>query len=231
MVRNPYNPGVMDIERASNPDAPLLVLAHGAGAGATHPWMRAVARELAGRGVSVVTFDFPYITQQRRVPDRAPVLESAFQSAWLDGLKLAASTGRPPRACFAGGKSMGGRIASQLAARKGFSPGVRGLVFFGYPLHPPGKPEQRRDAHLPSVDVPMLFLHGTRDPFGSSEEFGELLTRLPAAGIYSVEGGDHSLRTPKRSSDPAAFEHALDAAAEWIHRTAARSPIDSEPAR
>jgi hypothetical protein len=115
---------------------------------------------------------------------------------------------------------MGGRIASQLAARGGFDPGVRGLIFFGYPLHPPAKPEQRRDAHLPNVGVPMLFMHGTRDPFGSSEEFAELLTRLPNADIYSVEGGDHSLATPKRSSDPAAFDRALDAAAAWIHRTA-----------
>jgi hypothetical protein len=126
---------------------------------------------------------------------------------------------------------MGGRIASQLAARKGFTPGARGLVFFGYPLHPPGKPEQRRDAHLPNVDVPMLFMHGTRDPFGSSEEFAELLARLPKAGIYSVEGGDHSLVTPKRSSDPAAFDHALDAAAAWIHRTAGRPMPDGDPAR
>jgi predicted alpha/beta-hydrolase family hydrolase len=231
MVRNPYNPAVMDIARARDPHAPLLVLAHGAGAGSGHPWMRRVARELAGRGVSVVTFDFPYITGKRRVADRAAVLETAFQSAWLEGLKLAESDGITPGACFAGGKSMGGRIASQLAARKGFSPEVRGLVFFGYPLHPPGKAEQRRDAHLPNVDVPMLFLHGTRDPFGSSDEFAALLARLPAAAIYSVEGGDHSLMTPKRSSDPAVFDHALDAAAEWIHRMAARPASDSDPAR
>jgi len=221
----------MDIVRAGDSDAPLLVLAHGAGAGSGHPWMKKVARELAGRGVSVVTFDFPYITGKRRVPDRGPVLEGAFQSAWVEGLKLAASAGTRPRAFFAGGKSMGGRIASQLAARGGFPPGLRGLIFFGYPLHPPGKAEQRRDAHLPNVDVPMLFMHGTRDPFGSSDEFADLLTRLPNADIYSVEGGDHSLMTPKRSSDPAAFDHALDAAAAWIHRTAERRASDGDPAR
>jgi predicted alpha/beta-hydrolase family hydrolase len=187
--------------------------------------MRRVARELADRGVSVVTFDFPYVAEKRRVPDRAPVLETAFQHAWSSAPALASKGGSAPAAYFAGGKSMGGRIGSQLAARHGFDPAPAGLVFFGYPLHPPGKPEQRRDTHLPDVDVPMLFMHGTRDPFGTSEEFADLLTRLPHAEIYSVLTGDHSLVALKTSTQPeASFDRALDAAAAWILRVAASAP-------
>jgi predicted alpha/beta-hydrolase family hydrolase len=208
----------MDIVRAANADAPVLVLAHGAGAGSSHPWMRRVAKELAARGVTVVTFDFPYIVDKRRVPDRGPVLERAFQAAWTDALTLATADGHAPAAFFAGGKSMGGRIASQVAAADGFTPPVRGLVFFGYPLHPPGKPEQRRDKHLPNVKAPMLFVHGTRDPFGTSEEFDALLKGLKGSQIYTVVDGDHSLVAPKKATHPAAsFERALDAVATWIH--------------
>src|SRR6188472_161742 len=126
----------MDIVPTARPDAPVLVLAHGAGAGSAHPWMRGVARGMAERGISVVTFDFPYIREKRRVPDRGPVLEEAFGVAWAEALTVANDGGRTPSAYFAGGKSMGGRIASQVAAKHGLVPEPRGLVFFGYPLHP-----------------------------------------------------------------------------------------------
>ena len=149
------------------PSSPLFVFAHGAGAGRDHPWMRRVADGLTRRGVTVVTFNFPYIEARRSAPDRGPVLEEAFQRAWRE----AAGAHGP---MFAGGKSMGGRIASQAAARDLFDPPAAGLVFFGYPLHPPGKPDQRRDRHLPAIRVPMLFLHGTRDPFGSPDEMRAL---------------------------------------------------------
>jgi predicted alpha/beta-hydrolase family hydrolase len=181
--------------------------------------MRQVARDLAVRGITTTTFDFPYITAKRRLPDRAPVLEAAFRSAWLEALDLGSAGGAAPMAYFAGGKSMGGRIASQVAATQGFVPPAAGLVFFGYPLHPPGKPEQRRDAHLPSVHAPMLFVHGTRDPFGTADEFADLLDRLPGAQIHSVIGGDHSLKTPKASAPAVSpFDRALDGVAEWMHR-------------
>jgi predicted alpha/beta-hydrolase family hydrolase len=151
--------------------------------------MKHVASELEARGVRVVTFDFPYMAEGRKVPDRGPVLEAAFAEQWA---KVAASaTGR----MYAGGKSMGGRIASQVAASGGFNPAPAGLIFFGYPLHPPGNPEQRRDRHLPLITVPMLFLHGTRDPFGSREEMRELIDELPTSTLSVVEGGDHSLVT------------------------------------
>jgi predicted alpha/beta-hydrolase family hydrolase len=174
-------------------DAPALVLGHGAGAGKDHPWMIRVAEGLEARGIRVVTFNFPYMDAGKSVPDPPAVLEAAFAKVWKD----AASKGR----MFAGGKSMGGRIASQVAAKHGFDPAPAGLVFFGYPLHPPGKPAQRRDKHLPDITAPMLFLHGTRDPFGSPEEMGELVKSVPNARLEIVEGGDHSLAAPKRQ-DP-----------------------------
>jgi hypothetical protein len=198
---------------AATPDAPTLVLAHGAGAGQKHPWMTRVAKGLAARGVHVVTFDFPYIEAHRHVPDRAPVLELTFQEVW----RSAASEARGP--LFAGGKSMGGRIASQVAARHGFDPPPAGLIFFGYPLHPPGRPSVRRDHHLPSINVPMLFFHGARDGFGSPEEMRALVAGLSDARLELVEDGDHSLVRPKRS-DPAgqSIDQVLDAAAAWITR-------------
>lgn len=207
----------MELTPAPDARSPVLVLAHGAGAGSAHPWMRQVARELAARGVSVVTFDFPYIREKRRVPDRGPVLEAAWQEAWTEAIRLACSDGREPSALFAGGKSMGGRIASQAHARGLLAPAPAGLVFFGYPLHPPGKPSVRRDRHLPAITTPMLFVHGTRDPFGTSEEFAALVSTLPAATIYTVVDGDHSLIAPKKATHPSAsFARALDAVARWI---------------
>jgi hypothetical protein len=188
----------------------VLVLAHGAGAGHTHPWMIRVADGLAARGVRVVTFDFPYMEAGRRTPDRGPDLEAAFEAIW--------QSVRESGPMFAGGKSMGGRIASQVAARSGFDPAPAGLVFFGYPLHPPGRPAERRDRHLPRIAAPMLFLHGTRDSFGSPDEMRELAASLPGARLELIEGGDHSLVAPKRG-DPAgaSLERAIDLAAAWMH--------------
>jgi len=190
---------------------PCLVLAHGAGAGHDHAWIKRVAQGLADRGVQVVTFNFPYTDAGRKIPDRGPVLERCFEEVWRQ--VTADSHGR----FFVGGKSMGGRMASQVAARGGFTPAPIGLVFFGYPLHPPGKTHQRRDRHLPDIHVPMLFLHGTRDPFGTPEEMRDLAGRLAGATLELVDGGDHSLVAPKRL-DPqgASFERALDVAAGFV---------------
>src|SRR5687767_2833880 len=120
-----------------------LVLAHGAGAGQTHPFMVAMARGLAERGLSAATFDFPYMTARRSVPDKAPVLEDAWREA-----VAAAREAFPGLPLFIGGKSMGGRIASHVAAQGGAG-ALAGVLFLGYPLHPPGAPDRRRDAHLP----------------------------------------------------------------------------------
>ena len=193
--------------------APTFVFAHGAGAGEDHPWMVRAAKGLAARGIRVLTFNFPYKEAGRNAPDPGAVLEEAFQSAWRGATRGA--TGR----LFAGGKSMGGRIASQAAARGLFEPAASGLVFFGYPLHPPGKPDQRRDRHLPKIQLPMLFLQGTRDPFGSPEEMQALAAGLPTATLRLIEGGDHSLVSTKRA-DPSgqSIERVLDIAGEFMNR-------------
>lgn len=198
------------------PEQPTLVLAHGAGAGRDHPWMKRVAQGLTDRGIRVVTFNFPYIEAKRSIPDRPPVLEEAFLNVWTEA---AAGTRGP---LLAGGKSMGGRIASQVAARGGFDPAPAGLVFFGYPLHPPGRAAQRRDAHLPKIPQAMLFLQGTRDPFGSPDEMQALAATLgPRATLEIIAGGDHSLVAPKRS-DPQSLERAIEIAARWISDVAGR---------
>lgn len=190
--------------------AGVLVLAHGAGAGQTSPWMVRVARGLQSRGISIATFDFPYVTAHRKVPDRAPVLEACWDSA------IEAARARFPHApLFIGGKSMGGRIATQVAARGGT--GVAGIVLLGYPLHPPGRPEQRRDAHLPAIAAPMLFVQGSRDAFGASAEIQALLPSLQRATLHAVEGGDHSFKVPGgAAAQNAALEAVMDIVAAWI---------------
>ena len=174
--------------------------------------MRRVAESLAARGITVVTFNFPYMERKRGgAPDPGPVLEDAFAQIWRD--VAADARGR----LFAGGKSMGGRISSQAAAKRLFDPAPAGLVYFGYPLHPPGKPAQRRDKHLPDVGAPMLFLHGTRDPFGSPEELTALVATLPNATLEILDGGDHSLVASKaQEAKSSRLERAIDLAARWI---------------
>lgn len=188
-----------------------LVLAHGAGAGQMSQFMVRAAQALAGRGIITATFDFPYITARRKVPDRAPVLETAWREAVHDAR---AQVGDLP--LFIGGKSMGGRIASHIAAQGGAGR-IAGLVFLGYPLHPPGKPEQRRDAHLPAISEPMLFIQGSQDTFGTSAEIAALLPRLQHATLHEIAGGDHSFKVPggKAKQEPV-FEHVIDTVAAWI---------------
>jgi uncharacterized protein len=195
-----------------------LVLAHGAGAGQTSQFMVQAARGLASRGVTTATFDFPYMEAGRKVPDRAPILEEAWRNAIaemrtrIDDLPL-----------FIGGKSMGGRIASQVASQGSAAP-LHGLVFLGYPLHPPGKPEQRRDAHLPAIKEPMLFVQGTRDAFGTAAEIQALLPRLQRATLREINGGDHSFKVPggKAAQEPV-FEDILHTVAGFIRAASGRA--------
>ena len=196
-----------------------FVLAHGAGAGQTSRFMVEAAAGLAARGVTTATFDFPYVTAGRKVPDQAPVLEQA----WRDAIDAArARSGELP--LFIGGKSMGGRIASHVAAQGSAGP-VQGLVFLGYPLHPPGKPEQRRDAHLPAIQEPMLFVQGTRDAFGGAAEIHALLSRLSRATLHEIAGGDHSFKVPggKAKQEPV-FLSILDTVVEWMRALTAGKP-------
>jgi uncharacterized protein len=189
-----------------------VVLAHGAGAGKDHPWMQRVVRAFGTHDIEVVTFNFPYIDAGKSVPDRPPVLEAHYEKVWAE----AASHARGP--LFAAGKSMGGRIASQVAAKDGFTPAPAGLIFFGYPLHPPNQPAKRRDAHLPAIDVPMLFFHGTRDPFGTPEEMQSLIATLPRAALHVIDGGDHSL-VVKRKDAADSIEKAVAHTADWMDQT------------
>lgn len=193
----------------------VLILAHGAGAGQGSPFVRRTAQGLFARGIRVVTFDFPYMAAGRKLPDPAPVLEHAWHEA-IAGVR--ADPGASGLPLFIGGKSMGGRIASQVAAG-GLQPPCAGLVFLGYPLHPPGKPHQRRDAHLPEIGAPMLFVQGERDAFGTAREIRELLPRLRAAvDLHEVPGGDHSFKVPASGgrSQATVEEEILDAVATWI---------------
>ena len=187
-----------------------LVLAHGAGAGQLSQFMVRAARELAAQGLTTATFDFPYMIAGRKVPDRAPVLEAAWVEAIDEARKRVGSL-----PLFIGGKSMGGRMASHVAAQ-GLTPTVAGVVFLGYPLHPPGKADQRRDKHLPEIAVPMLFVQGGRDTFGTAAEIGELLPRLQRATLHEIAGGDHSFKVPGgKTKNDAAFQDVIDAVAAW----------------
>lgn len=189
-----------------------VIFAHGAGAGQKHPFITAAAHAFTAAGFETITFDFPYMEAGRRAPDPAPVLEQTFAAVakeccgrWLtDGLPY-----------FAGGKSMGGRIASQAAARGLFERDPAGLVFLGYPLHPPSNAEKRRDEHLSSVKPPMLFVHGTRDPFGSPEEMQALVKGLKRATLSLIEGGGHSFEAAQRDGGDRSAQ-AFDAAIAWI---------------
>jgi predicted alpha/beta-hydrolase family hydrolase len=160
--------------------------------------MVGMAKAIAARGVHVITFNFLYSESKRRAPDKADVLESTWQAV-LDVVR--AREDLPVKRLFVGGKSMGGRIATQVIA-KGAQHDVAGIVLLGYPLHPPGKPDKLRAEHLPRVRVPMLFVQGERDAFGTPEELAPIVKKLSkGTRLFVVEGGDHSLTRPKSSGE------------------------------
>ena len=162
-----------------------LIVAHGAGAGMDHPFLAGFCRAMAEHGVATARFNFSYMDSGRRSPDPEPSLRAAWNEAFT-GVQ-AMGVGLP---MLAGGKSLGGRIASMCVA-DGMP--AAGLVFLGYPLHPPGKPERLRAEHLERITVPMLFLHGTRDPFAQPELLAEVLEKLGGSAEHvSIEDGDHS---------------------------------------
>jgi len=164
------------------------------------------ARGMALAGITTATFDFPYMIDRRKIPDRPPVLEAAWREAIEQARKE--FQGLP---LFIGGKSMGGRIASHMGAQG--CAGLSGLIYLGYPLHPPGKPEQRRDAHLPSIKEPMLFVQGSRDAFGTSTEIAAILPSLRNATLHEVPGGDHSLKVSGKKDMLGEIQRVV---AEWI---------------
>jgi len=191
---------------------PAVILAHGAGSDMTNPFLSAVQTGLARAGYVAVKFNFPYTEAGRRAPDPRPVLERCYAAVLA---AVARDRALAPPGIVIGGKSLGGRIASYLAA--GGAP-VRGLLLLGYPLHPAGRPDELRAAHLPAITVPTLFVQGTRDALCDLERLGPVLARLPHATLHTIEGGDHSFRVPRRAGRPdsAVWSEIVDVAARWL---------------
>lgn len=192
----------------------LYVLAHGAGAGMRHRFLQTVADGLAEREIGTLRYQFPYMEAGGRRPDPPGVLEATVRAAVARA--AAAAPGLP---LLAGGKSLGGRMTSGAAAKSPL-PGVRGLVFLGFPLHAPGKPGVERATHLERVQIPMLFLQGTRDTLADLALVRSVTARLPGATLHIVEGGDHSFAVLKRSgrTDAEVMTELPDAIVEWIAR-------------
>jgi predicted alpha/beta-hydrolase family hydrolase len=190
-----------------------IVLGHGAGADQMSVFMRMAAQGLAARGLDAMTFNFLYKEQGRSVPDPKARLEACYRAVIDTALR---HKKLKDNRLVIGGKSMGGRIASQVAAAEGER--VAGLVFLGYPLHPPGRPDKLRDAHLAEIKAPMLFVQGSRDAFGTEEEIRAIIKqhRLRAE-LYAIEGGDHSFKVPKGAGVPQqeVYETIMDEVAAW----------------
>ena len=186
-----------------------LVLAHGAGAGMRHAFMEGVTERLVARRVAVYRYQFPYFEAGRRAPNPPRILTATVRAA----VEAAAKT-LPGLPLFAGGKSLGGRMTSTAMAEEAL-PGVRGVVFFGFPLHAPGKPGNQRADHLHRVAAPMLFLQGTRDKLADLEHFAPVFDSLGSrARCHVVEGGDHSFQVLKRSGRT--HDEVLDELAETV---------------
>lgn len=200
----------------------LFVLAHGAGQGQASPWMVRYARALSDRGLDVVTFNFPYMEAGRRAPDRAPVLEDAFRRVILSA---AAHRHVHARRLVIGGKSMGGRMATHLAAARDdwptVAPPLKAVVVFGYPLNPPGGSKRSPDrvSHLLSLAVPTLIVQGTRDTFGGPDAIRRAIDAdgaKPPITLYPVVGGDHSLAVRKSTQSQDAIDREVwDTVVGW----------------
>src|SRR6266478_1929863 len=206
----------------------LLVLAHGAGAGMSHPFMAKLAGELAGVGVATLRYQFPYMEARRRAPDAPAVLTATVVAAVRAGAEAA-----PGLPLLAGGKSMGGRMTSQAAAQRPLD-GVRGWVFCSFPLHPPNQPGTKRADHLAKVAMPMLFLQGTRDTFADLQLLRPVCTKLGSrATLHVIETADHSFHVPKKSgrTDPEVLRELAEKAASWAEEREEITNIDRKSTR
>jgi uncharacterized protein len=189
------------------------VFAHGAGAGMTHAFMANVAMGLCERGIATLRYQFPYMEKGARRPDASALAHATVRAAVAEAARL-----YPDVALVAGGKSFGGRMTSQAQALQPL-PGVAGLVFFGFPLHPAGKPSIERAKHLSDVHVPMLFVQGTRDKLAEAALLQEVVKKLgPSATLHEIDGADHSLHVPAKSGrrDADVLNEALDAVVRWL---------------
>jgi len=190
----------------------LLVLAHGAGAGMRHPFLERIAQALAERAVATYRYEFLYMEKRAGRPDPPAVAEARVREAVLDAARVA-----PGLPLFAGGKSFGGRMTSQAQGREPL-PGVRGLAFLGFPLHPPGRPATSRADHLDDVLIPMLFLQGSRDEFAGLDLLRPVVKRLgKRVTLHVVEGGDHSFKVLKRTgrTDAEVMNELADTITAW----------------
>jgi predicted alpha/beta-hydrolase family hydrolase len=194
-------------------EAPGLILGHGAGAGIRSDFMEFVASGLAARSVRVTRFNFAYVEAGKKSPDRQPVLEDTYRAV-VEHVRRK----EQPERLFLGGKSLGGRIASHVVAG---GVAADGLVFLGYPLQPPGRPDRLRSAHLNEISVPMLFVEGTRDPFCPLDTLEKVRADFIApVQIAVIDNGDHSLRVRKSSgrSTEDAWAEAVEEVADWVER-------------
>ena len=223
--------------QTAGPPVATLILGHGAGADQQSAFMTLCGRGLSALGIETVTFNFLYTEKkQRRLPDRRPVLEACYRAVVQ---AIAGETG--DRKLFIGGKSMGGRIATHVAAADPHLP-VCGLVLLGYPLHPPGRPAERRDAHLPAVGRRVLFVQGSRDPFGTPDELAPALASMsaisPGPDLHVVAGGDHSFKITRAARAAAGAPPAgqndvhgeiLRTIARWIDQVTCEGPRGIRP--
>src|SRR6478735_5867705 len=175
----------------------LLVLAHGAGAGMNHPFMTALSKELATLDIATMRFNFPFIEQKKKRPDVPAVAHKTIEIVIQKTLELFPST-----PLFAGGKSFGGRMSSQYFSKQDIKE-VKGIVFVGFPLHPPGNPSIERAEHLKSVKKAMLFLQGTRDTLAQWDLIEQVTSSLPTATLVKIEGADHGFKVGKLNIIPA----------------------------
>lgn len=195
--------------------ASLLVLAHGAGAGMTQTFLSSLSQQLGAAGMATFRYQFPYMENRRRLPDSPAVLTAAVRAAVSRAAELA-----PDLPLLAGGKSLGGRMSSTAAAEEPLAK-VRGLIFFGFPLHPPNRPGVKRADHLAGVTVPMLFLQGTRDAFANLDLLRPICERLgPLATLRVFEGADHSFHVLKSSgkTDAHMVSELAQSVTQWAGR-------------
>ena len=189
-----------------------IILGHGAGADQLSGFMRMAAEGLAARGLDAMTFNFLYKEKKRGAPDPKAKLEACYRAVIEAARK---QKQLKDNQLVIGGKSMGGRIASQVAAED--SEGIAGLVYLGYPLHPPGRLDKLRDEHLPNIKSPMLFVQGARDAFGTEDEIKAIIKKHRLkADLYVVASGDHSFKVPKSvKPQPQVYEEVMDEVARW----------------
>lgn len=204
-----YDPGASDADRA-------VLLAHGAGSDMHAPALDLVADELAGRGIPVLRFDFPYRTSGKKAPDRPAVLEAATREA---AAELARRTGLAPERLVLGGRSMGGRYCSLVVGDAGDPVPSLGLLLLGYPLHPAGKPERLRTEHFPRLDLPVLLVSGTRDALAPRASLEREAEAIPGPVTHHwLESGDHGFRPLKRSgrTHEELLAEAAEVSVEWV---------------